>query len=192
MPIFTTISSALIDTLGTSISVVVDKIRLRCSSYPQLPSALEVHPAAASYFGWHQDSNHKYGDRPMLVAWIPLESDCGITKPSITILADENSNSSYNYKLNQWRLRSSNLPIPSLDDLSAYYSISNESLITPTCNLGDILVFNGMTFHCTSTSSKFVSGRYALILRFIPSSCENLGYGQKYYRHLLVPTPATS
>ena len=190
--IISSLSIRLAESLGPSVSVVVDKIKVRRSMNPPIETCSDLNLVSANYYGWHQDSNPKYADKPMVVAWIPLENDCGITKPSISILANKKTSQTFHHDLNEWRLPSANTRAPSTADLNERFDTCNQSIVTPICNLGDIIVFDGLTFHCTSSSPDFISDRYALILRFIPTSCENSGYGKSYYRHLLVSPSASS
>ena len=130
----------------------------------------------------------------MVVAWIPLENDCGVTKPTISILANKKTSQTFHLDLNQLRLPAANTRAPSTADLNERFNTFNQSIVTPICNLGDIIVFDGLTFHCTSSSPDFISDRYApffvsfLLLEKNPVMARFIIATYLYLRRLVVKT----
>ena len=174
----------LISSLGISCSLVLDKLSIRRTK-PNIGNSLEVASAVKRpYFGWHQDSNPIYKEKPMFVMWIPLEDDCGVNRPSISILKSKAANQSYNTKLNSWRFDGSRNST-SDNDILNYYHTNSHDLHDVKCNLGDIVIFDGLTFHKSSSSPGMVLSRSAIVARFIPTEFENCGYGLAYKRLIL-------
>lgn len=165
--------------LGPNISLVADKLIFRraivTKRYSDRPQVQQP------YFGWHQDSNHTYLSKPMIVAWVPMEDGCGVNKPSLNILCTNRIVDTYEEWVNEWRFDQTKLA-PTLDQLLNFYGSSHTCIYQPKCNLGDILLFDGLTIHCTSFIKGMKPDRSALILRFLPTKNEDMGFGKDYLR----------
>lgn len=147
--------AALPETLPADARPALVKMRtLLRRTYP--PSQLPATYGNANNQLWHQDSNAKYNDAPMLTLWIPLQEGAGVTCPGIEVI---------------------NAPV-------SYFSIlhgdSSEEIHALLCDMfpatrvtsleagaGDCIVFNGLTFHQTSIRSEMTSHRDALLIRII-------------------------
>lgn len=174
----------LVLSLGVRCSLVLDKLSIRRTK-PNGGISLEAATAVKSpYFGWHQDSNPIYKEKSMFVMWIPLEDDCGIDRPSISILKSKVASRTYNTELNSWRFDGSQ-DSTSDNEILNYYHGKSSDFHDVKCNLGDIVVFDGLTFHKSSSSPDMVLSRSAIVARFIPTDFEGCGYGLAYKRLIL-------
>jgi len=107
---------------------------------------------------WHQDSNGLFQNRPMLTIWAPLQQGAGESIPGLEIA-----------KLSVDRF------IPRLgdgaehlEDICDITGKINQNTRVALVKTGGCLVFNGLTFHRTYTTSDMVGLRDALLVRICP------------------------
>ena len=120
-------------------------------SSPQANSAGNIHNQS-----WHQDSNPMFGSRPLLTLWIPLQPDSGISRPGIRVMKVPVSRfyadigDGYN---------------GAIAELSQHYGTI--AVETPLVNAGDAVIFNGLTFHETFSTTEMTHHRDALLVRVV-------------------------
>lgn len=121
----------------------------------QLPQA---HGNANNQY-WHQDSNPKFNDAPMLTLWIPLQNGAGVNCPGLEIIDAPVSYFSILHGDSS----------QSIDGILR--QMFPETKVIPlAANAGDCLVFNGLTFHQTLTTPAMESHRDALLIRIIDAA----------------------
>ena len=104
---------------------------------------------------WHQDTNQKFQDMPMLTIWIPLQNNAGILIPGIEI-----ANLHPDRFIPFW-----GDGVDSLEEVVQNSEHSNIRTLVPTVQAGGCVVFNGLTFHRTYTASQMSGHRDALLVR---------------------------
>ena len=72
-------------TLGKKWLILTNKVLIR-RTWPISEEASRKLGHNASNLTWHQDSNFKHGDRPMVVIMAFLQDDAGRTRPGLSIL----------------------------------------------------------------------------------------------------------
>ena len=131
----------------------------------------------ASNLTWHQDSNSKHGNRPMIVLMTALQDGAGSKRPGLSILE---------------------APVDKFEGIYGYQGKKIEELersigvkygeirtVTPILNSGELLIFNGLTFHRTFSNETMESHRDALLVRIIkPEDRGNFPEGP----HLMIST----
>ncbi|MGO6855656.1 hypothetical protein ELI13_34565 [Rhizobium ruizarguesonis] len=127
----------------------------RTFSPAQLPNA---HGNANNQF-WHQDSNQKFNDAPMLTLWIPLQGGAGRTCPGLEVI---DAPVSYFSILHG---DSSQTVCPILSDMFPGTKITSLEAAA-----GDCVMFNGLTFHQTATNTEMREHRDVLLIRIIEAA----------------------
>ena len=131
----------------------------------------------ASNLTWHQDSNQKHGNKPMVVMMVALQDGAGLTRPGLSILksSTERFEGVFGYQGNR---------VDEFEkDVRQRYGGFN--VATPVLNAGDVLIFDGLTFHRTYSDESMNSHRDALLIRAIrPEDADNFPKGP----HLIVKT----
>jgi len=105
---------------------------------------------------WHQDSNAKFNDHPMLTLWIALQDTLGGVRPSLEFIDAEVA-----YFSPTHGDYSADLP----EYLAGLFPRARTSQIFAAA--GDCIVFNGLTFHETFTAKHTVQHRDALLVRVL-------------------------
>ena len=129
----------------------------------------------ASNLTWHQDSNYKHGDNPMVVMMLSLQDGAGSTCPGLSILESPTNHFEgiFGYEGNKVKEFEDNV-IKKQGQLKT---------AQPVINSGDLLVFNGLTFHRTFTNQNMNKHRDALLIRAVqPKHAKNFQKGP----HLII------
>ncbi len=147
--------AALPDALPASSQPVILKKRTALRrTFP--PSRLQSNVGNANNQSWHQDSNARYNDSPMLTLWIPLQDGSGMTSPGLQVVDSPVSYFSIEHGDSSPDL------LPFLSEL-----FPNPKIVSIQASAGDCIVFNGLTFHRTFTTSSMVEHRDALLVRVL-------------------------
>lgn len=111
---------------------------------------------------FHQDQTIM--QRPVVNVWIPL-SDCGIVSPSLEIAVTGGRNKA----LETSPLAGSDIPADRarIEDATVLEEFGGDSLWRPAFQIGDVLVFNGMTPHRTYLTAQMTEPRLSCELRFV-------------------------
>ena len=120
----------------------------------------------ASNLTWHQDSNIKHKESPMLVLMVMMQDECGSVRPGLSIMEETTNNfeSIYGYEGNK---------VEEFED-KVIEKYGRMRTYTPKLNAGDLLIFNGLTFHRTYSNEKMKKSRDALLIRIIkPKDASN-------------------
>ena len=113
----------------------------------------------ASNLTWHQDSNKIHKELPMLVLVIMMQDKCGSVRPGLSMI-QQNTNKiegvyGYEgYKVDEFER-----------EMRGKYG--RVKINTPILNAGDLLIFNGLTFHRTYAHEKMKKSRDAMLIRII-------------------------
>jgi hypothetical protein len=124
----------------------------------------------ASNLTWHQDSNASHGDRPMAVLMTVLQHGAGAKRPGLSLLE---------------------APVREFEGVFGYQGSRVESfertmaerygglrMVTPLLNAGDLLLFDGLTFHRTYAHAAMDGHRDALLVRVVrPEHAEHFPGG---------------
>jgi hypothetical protein len=105
---------------------------------------------------WHQDSNMQFNDSPMLTLWIPLQNNCGVSRPSIQILSCPVSFFSVAHGDSSTNIQSY------LNEL-----FPDSQVFSIFASTGDCVIFNGLTFHQTLSTAAMSHYRDTLLIRVI-------------------------
>ena len=113
----------------------------------------------ASNLTWHQDSNDKHQNRPMIVLMVSLQNGAGINRPGLSILEKETEHFEgiFGYEGNR------------VNEFEERMKEENGQLnmISPVLNRGDLLIFDGLTFHRTYSTKEMTGHRDALLIRLV-------------------------
>ena len=127
------------------------------------PSQRPIQVGNANNQHWHQDSNPNFNDTPMLTLWIPLQNGSGETCPGIQIIDAPVSFFSVIHGDSSRGIH------PILEDM-----FSDTKVVSIIASAGDCIVFNGLTFHQTSTLPTMTHHRDALLIRVIDAKAAGL------------------
>lgn len=151
--------------IGKKCLILTNKVLLR-RTWPISESRARNLGHNASNLTWHQDSNHKHGDKPMVVMMISLHDGAGSRCPGLSILK-----SPTNYFQGVFGYEGNRVEEFEQAMLDQQGSFKTE---IPDLNSGDMLIFNGLTFHRTFSHESMKSHRDALLIRIIkPEDAEN-------------------
>jgi len=134
--------------------VILKKRTLLRRTFP--PSCFESKVGNTNNQFWHQDSNIRFNDCPMLTIWIPLQDRSGETRPGLQIIDSPVSYFSVEHG------DSSPDIFPFLSQL-----FPDSRIVSIEASAGDCIVFNGLTFHQTFTTSVMAEHRDALLIRVL-------------------------
>jgi hypothetical protein len=107
---------------------------------------------------WHQDSSVSFQNRPMLTIWAPLQKGAGKSIPGIEIAE---------LSINHFVPRLGD-GVEHLEEVCKESASGNQNTQVATVEPGGCIVFNGLTFHRTYTTSEMVGYRDALLVRICP------------------------
>lgn len=113
----------------------------------------------ASNLVWHQDSNASHGARPMVVLMTCLQDGSGSTVPGLSLLEAPVSEffGMFGYEGNR---------VPAFERQIAE-RFGELRMVTPVLNAGDLLLFDGLTFHRTASNGTMTGHRDALLIRVV-------------------------
>jgi len=160
--------------LGERWLVLAGKVLVR-RTWPLAEEDARILGHNASNLTWHQDSNPIHGSRPMVVLMAVLQDGAGAARPGLSVLE---------------------APVSHFEGVFGYEGSRVERfescmadrygglrVVTPVLNAGDLLIFDGLTFHRTYSCSSMEGHRDALLVRVVrPQDAEHFGAGP----HLLV------
>lgn len=115
----------------------------------------------ASNLTWHQDSNKKHNDKPMVVMMINLDKGFGESKPGLSILKARTDHFEGIYGYQGDMIERFENRIRNQQSLKA---IPAEN---PVLDVGEMVIFNGLTFHRTFSTKEMVGTRDALLIRAV-------------------------
>ena len=151
--------------LGQRWLILTNKVILR-RTWPMSEKEARELGHNASNLTWHQDSNQMHGNRPMVVMMVCLQDGAGLTRPGLSIL-DSSTNKFegvFGYEGNR---------VHEFEQ-SVLKQQGNFKKVTPIMNSGDLLIFNGLTFHRTFSQESMEYHRDALLIRLIkPEDAQN-------------------
>jgi hypothetical protein len=124
----------------------------------------------ASNLTWHQDSNNKHQNNPMVVLMVSLQNGAGINRPGLSILdkRTEKFEGIFGYEGNR------------VEEFEEEMRGNDGQLkiVNPQLHRGDLLIFDGLTFHRTYSRKEMTSHRDALLIRLIrPEDRKNFPAG---------------
>ena len=158
--------------LGKEWLILTNKVLLR-RTWPLSEKESRQLGHNASNLTWHQDSNFKHQGKPMVVLMTPLQDQAGLTRPGLSIL---------------------DLPTDEFLGVRGYEGDRVEEfeecmkqkygelkIKTPILDAGDLLIFNGLTFHRTFSKETMKEHRDALLVRLIrPEDGKNFPEAKHY------------
>ena len=155
--------------IGTSFLVLTNKVLLR-RTWPISEEEARNLGHNASNLTWHQDSNIRHGDKPMIVMMVSLQDGAGSTKPGLSILKSPTRSFRGIYGYEGKRVEEFK------EEMLTNYGAFNVE--NPELNAGDLLIFDGLTFHRTFSHQSMNSPRDALLVRIIkPNDAANFAKG---------------
>lgn len=144
--------------IGREWLVLAGKILLR-RTWPISEPRARAMGHNASNLTWHQDSNVEHGNRPMLVLMCVLQDGAGASCPGLSLLQHpvEHFEGVFGYEGHR------------IDQLerSIVERFGGMSHYTPLMQAGDLLVFDGLTFHRTYAQEAMKQHRDALLVRVV-------------------------
>jgi hypothetical protein len=148
----------LLASIGPRWLVLAGKALLR-RTWPLAESEARSLGHNASNLTWHQDSNASHGNRPMAVLMAVLQDGAGARRPGLSVLE---------------------APVRQFEGVFGYEGSRVESfertmaerfdglrVVTPLLNAGDLLLFDGLTFHRTYAHAAMDGHRDALLVRVV-------------------------
>ena len=130
----------------------------------------------ASNLTWHQDSNPRHNDCPMLVMMVVLQNRSGVSRPGLSILKTPIHEFQGVYGYEGGRVDEFERKIKQ--------EYGHLSIVTPDLNAGDLLIFNGLTFHRTYAHQAMKEHRDALLVRVVqPKHQHNFPKGTHWTTH---------
>ena len=130
----------------------------------------------ASNLTWHQDSNPRHNDCPMLVMMVVLQNRSGVSRPGLSILKTPIHEFQGVYGYEGGRVDEFERRIK--QECGQLY------IATPELNAGDLLIFNGLTFHRTYAHQAMKEHRDALLVRVVqPKHQQNFPKGIHWTIH---------
>jgi hypothetical protein len=133
---------------------VIKKRTILRRTFAALPSGPIVRNANNQ--AWHQDSNLSYNDAPMLTLWMPLQSGAGTERPGLQLL-----DAPVSYFSSVHGDSSPGL----LEAIADIFPAAETRAVR--ADRSEFVVFNGLTFHQTSTTETMTTHRDALLVRII-------------------------
>lgn len=148
------------DNLGDKIVILSNKALIR-RTWPMSEMESREIRHNASNLTWHQDSNAKHNDKPMVVMMINLDKGFGETRPGISLLKTQTENFKGIYGYQGERV----------EEFETTIRTEERTKVLPTENpvldIGEMIIFNGLTFHRTYSTNKMVGPRDALLVRAV-------------------------
>lgn len=146
--------------LGNHIVILSNKVLLR-RTWPMSEDESKGIRHNASNLAWHQDSNPKHNDKPMVVIMISLDKGFGESRPGISILKTRarNFEGIYGYQgdmIERFEKK-----------VKDYEGVETLPAENPVLDIGEMVVFNGLTFHRTFSTKGMVGTRDALLIRAV-------------------------
>ena len=130
----------------------------------------------ASNLTWHQDSNPRHNDCPMLVMMVVLQNHSGVSRPGLSILKTPIHEFQGVYGYEGGRVDEFERKIKE--------DYGQLEIGTPELNAGDLLIFNGLTFHRTYAHQAMKEHRDALLVRVVqPKHQQNFPKGIHWTIH---------
>ena len=152
-------------TIGKRWLILANKVLLR-RTWPISESHAQTLGHNASNLTWHQDSNYKHGSSPMMVVMASLDDGAARTRPGLSILelATNKFEGVFGYEGD----RTAEFKEKIVREHGKFKAAN------PELNSGDLLIFNGLTFHRTFANQDMRSHRDALLVRVIrPEDAKN-------------------
>ena len=148
------------DNLGCKIAILSNKALLRRTWPISEVESREIRHNASN-LTWHQDSNSKHNDKPMVVMMINLDKGFGETRPGISILKARTENFKGIYGYQGERVEEFEKTIR-VEGKTGTLPAEN-----PVLDAGEMIIFDGLTFHRTYSTNKMVGTRDALLVRAV-------------------------
>ena len=146
------------DLIGPNWLILSHKVLLR-RTWPISESKARNLGHNASNLTWHQDSNDKHQNKPMIVLMVSLQDGAGISRPGLSILdkKTEQFEGIFGYEGNR------------VDEFEEKMRGQDGqfNVVNPILNRGDLLIFDGLTFHRTYSTEKMTGHRDALLVRLV-------------------------
>lgn len=157
------------DLLGERWLVLAGKVLLR-RTWPLAEEEARGLGHNASNLTWHQDSNARHGSSPMAVLMTVLQDGAGASRPGLSVLE---------------------APVRRFEGVFGYEGSRVDSfercmaerhgglrMFTPLLNAGDVLLFDGLTFHRTYAHGAMEAHRDALLVRVVrPNDAQHFPAG---------------
>ena len=144
--------------LGPRWLVLANKVLLR-RTWPMAEGDALGLGHNASNLVWHQDSNASHGARPMVVLMTCLQDGSGTTVPGLSLLEAPVSEF-----LGMFGYEGKRVPAFERQIAERFGELR---LVTPVLNAGDLLLFDGLTFHRTASNGAMTGHRDALLIRVV-------------------------
>ena len=145
-------------TIGKKWLILTNKVLIR-RTWPISEEESRKLGHNASNLTWHQDSNFKHGASPMVVLMAFLQDDAGRTRPGLSILEAPTNEFEGIFGYEGNRVEEFEQKI--------HQQHGSFKVSKPTLDSGDVLIFNGLTFHRTFSSESMKTHRDALLIRVI-------------------------
>ena len=152
--------------LGEKIVILSNKALIR-RTWPMSEMESREIRHNASNLTWHQDSNTKHNDKPMVVMMINLDVGFGKTRPGISLLKTKTKSFKGIYGYQGERVEEFERKIR-IEEKTELLPAEN-----PVLDVGEMIIFNGLTFHRTYSTNKMVGPRDALLVRAVSWSERN-------------------
>ena len=157
------------DIIGKDWMIITNKVLLR-RTWPISEQEARQLGHNASNLTWHQDSNNKHQNKPMVVLMVSLQDGAGEKRPGLSILEarTEQFEGIFGYEGSR------------VEEFERRMKIRHGelSIKTPKVNRGDLIIFDGLTFHRTYSTQEMKSHRDALLIRLIrPEDKNNFAAG---------------
>lgn len=144
--------------IGPRWLVLAGKVLLR-RTWPLEERAARELVHNANNLVWHQDSNLRHGDRPMVVLMTTLQDGTGSVVPGLTLLE---------------------APVKRFEGMFGYEGTRVEQFerqmaeqfgelrtVTPVLSAGELLLFDGLTFHRTASHGAMAGPRDGFLVRVV-------------------------
>ena len=112
---------------------------------------------------WHQDSNARFNNAPMLTLWIPLQDHAGVVRPGLQFI---------DAPVAHFSLVHGDSSPEVANVLAQMFPASR--IVSPYAPAGTCLAFNGLTFHQTWTTPLMTAHRDAMLVRIIEARSAHL------------------
>lgn len=145
-------------TLGPRWLVLAGKVLLR-RTWPLAEERVRDLGHNANNLVWHQDSNARHGDRPMVVLMTTLQDGTGAVVPGLTLLE---------------------APVRQFEGMFGYEGgrvaqferemaeqFGELRTVTPVLSAGELLLFDGLTFHRTASHEAMDGHRDGFLVRVV-------------------------
>ncbi len=153
--------------IGDEIAIIRQKTLLR-RTWPMSEDHSRKLGHNASNLTWHQDSNPKHGNRAMIVLMASLQDGFGEQIPGLSI---------HNLEVNSFKgIYGYDGKKVEIFEKQAKEVDKNSQIKRPRLNRGDMIIFDGLTFHRTYATETMTSPRDALLVRVVkPKDTQNFG-----------------